>query len=278
MPIVTRVFVVGCPRSGTTLVQSLLAAHPDVASFPETHFFHRLRAFRLRFPRPHVVRGDERRTLEDLLGQIGRPDLVTRLPEHASARGWIDVFVRTLDAVAEDAGATVWVEKTPGHLGYVDRIAKTVPHAHFVHIVRRGPDVVASMVEASRAHPEGWGGARQAEDAAKRWLRDVAKTEACAGEAAHVVVCYERLVADPGGEATRLCEALGLAPAASLVDDRASAAEGLVGEDERWKAGVFEEVRSAPAGKFETLLSPEERRRVLAILGDAESRREALCR
>ena len=278
MPIVKRVFVVGCPRSGTTLVQSLLAAHPDVASFPETHFFHHLRAFRLRFPRPHVVRGDERRTLEDLLARIERPDLAARLPRRASASGWIDAFVRTLDAVAEDAGAAVWVEKTPGHLGYVDRIARTVPDARFVHVVRPGPDVVASMVEASRAHPEGWGGVRRPEDGARRWLRDLAMTEACAGHPAHVVVCYERLVADPGGEAARLCAALGLAPAASLLADRASAAAGLVDAGERWKAGVFEDVRSAPAGKFETLLSPPERARVLAILGDAAPRREALCR
>src|SRR5271167_4804558 len=37
-----RLFVVGCPRSGTTLLQSLLAAHPSVHSFPETAVFGRL--------------------------------------------------------------------------------------------------------------------------------------------------------------------------------------------------------------------------------------------
>ena len=33
---VGRVFLVGCPRSGTTLLQSLLAAHSQVASLPCT--------------------------------------------------------------------------------------------------------------------------------------------------------------------------------------------------------------------------------------------------
>ncbi|MGL4503377.1 MAG: sulfotransferase family protein, partial [Planktothrix sp.] len=37
-----RIFLVGCPRSGTTLLQSLLAAHPQIASFPESHFFQSL--------------------------------------------------------------------------------------------------------------------------------------------------------------------------------------------------------------------------------------------
>ena len=38
----TRVFLVGCPRSGTTLLQCLLAANSHLASFPETHFFERM--------------------------------------------------------------------------------------------------------------------------------------------------------------------------------------------------------------------------------------------
>lgn len=34
-------FLVGCPRSGTTLLQRLLDAHPDVAVAPETFFVER---------------------------------------------------------------------------------------------------------------------------------------------------------------------------------------------------------------------------------------------
>ena len=34
-----RVFLVGCSRSGTTLLQVLIASHPRIHSFPETSFF-----------------------------------------------------------------------------------------------------------------------------------------------------------------------------------------------------------------------------------------------
>jgi len=37
-----RTFVVGCPRSGTTLVQAMIARHPDVFSLHETFFFESL--------------------------------------------------------------------------------------------------------------------------------------------------------------------------------------------------------------------------------------------
>ena len=33
------IFIVGFPRSGTTLLQSLLCTQKGVVSFPETHFF-----------------------------------------------------------------------------------------------------------------------------------------------------------------------------------------------------------------------------------------------
>src|SRR6516165_11765180 len=35
------VFIVGCPRSGTTLLQRLLDCHPQVAVTPETHWIPR---------------------------------------------------------------------------------------------------------------------------------------------------------------------------------------------------------------------------------------------
>ena len=33
------IFIVGCPRSGTTLLQCLIATQKGVVTFPETHFF-----------------------------------------------------------------------------------------------------------------------------------------------------------------------------------------------------------------------------------------------
>lgn len=33
------IYIVGMPRSGTTLVQSLISTSDDVISFPETHIF-----------------------------------------------------------------------------------------------------------------------------------------------------------------------------------------------------------------------------------------------
>jgi LPS sulfotransferase NodH len=35
------IFIVGAPRSGTTLLAEMLSSHPDICSSPETHYFSR---------------------------------------------------------------------------------------------------------------------------------------------------------------------------------------------------------------------------------------------
>ena len=45
-----RVFIVGVARSGTTLIQSMLANHSAIHTFPESHFF------RLTIPKRKLLR------------------------------------------------------------------------------------------------------------------------------------------------------------------------------------------------------------------------------
>ena len=71
-----RIFVVGCPRSGTTLLQSLIAVHPDVASFPESKFFVRLvypQSYRtkLGLTKIGIAAHSARHNLEEFVADIG---------------------------------------------------------------------------------------------------------------------------------------------------------------------------------------------------------------
>ena len=66
-----RIFLVGAPRSGTTILQSLLAAHPKITSFPETKFFQYLWSDRLKSKLPD-------RLYEFFYDEIARPDLYDR--------------------------------------------------------------------------------------------------------------------------------------------------------------------------------------------------------
>src|SRR5437763_10453350 len=130
-PIAGRLFIVGCARSGTTLLQSFLAAHPLVLSFPETAVFGRLfynevPPVRAGASRYAMTMGDERasrtthrraqlayRYAVAVLDMLGRRDLEQLLPIRSkSLAEFAQGFVAALDRLALDAGKSGRVAKT----------------------------------------------------------------------------------------------------------------------------------------------------------------------
>ncbi|REJ75794.1 MAG: sulfotransferase [Acidobacteria bacterium] len=269
-----RLFVVGAPRSGTTLLQSLLAAHPDVASFTESHLFSRHyrpwprlgAATLLRDPRPRLAAWRRENALDDD-GDGGDGDAAVdaeldRLlaaallrPLRGAAVG--RCLLRAIDLAAQRRGRAVWVEKTPRHLLYLDwlerlaaperrstAVAEDSPRLDFVHVVRRGEDVVRSLHAASRSWPRPYPPA----ECVRRWNHDVALTLRRVGTGPgrdHLVV-YEHLVASPEAVLRSLLVRLGLAWTAAVLDDYAAVAEGLVTAEETWKQDVARPI--APTG------------------------------
>ncbi len=134
-PIRKRVYVVGCYRSGTTLLESLVACHPQVTGFGfETTLF------------THVV---PRRPLPPYNAQRW----AKILEPHCGVRSWselpeplLEAFDRLAARLARERGASVFVEKTPFHLFHVERILALQPEAKFLHVVRDGRDVVTSVL------------------------------------------------------------------------------------------------------------------------------------
>ena len=146
-----RIFVVGCPRSGTTLLQSLLAAHSDVASFPESHLFSSLVADRGKLRSTfNIASRKARPQFDTFLRELQREDLNQYLPKFSFlVRQYSHAFIRILDILSEEQGKDIWIEKTPRHLHCIDQIEKLLPEPQFIHIIRSGKDVVASLMGRS---------------------------------------------------------------------------------------------------------------------------------
>lgn len=253
---VRRVFVLGCPRSGTTLVQSLLTAHSGIVSFRESHFFDQ--GFTAVAPGRYVTRGRAARRREAFIraNDIG-PEAVRaagrgRAARPGAGRSAVGIgadFVRLLDEAAGRRDAAAWVEKTPDHVFRIPLIRRAAPDARFVHVVRAGPDVVASLHEATRA----WGHPRSRTRCAAHWLAAVLASRRHAGRAGHLVVGYERLCAAPADETRRIVEWLGLAWEPEILERYADAAEAVVGGGESWKSSNFGRIRSRPTRPLSSL-------------------------
>ena len=251
-----RPFVVGCPRSGTTLLQSFFAAHPAVHAFPETHFFYRLRARPGWRRRLGLTAPDVRPELPAVAGFLGRPG--TRWPRVPTVRRTVDAFVAAADAATAAAGRRTWVEKTPANLYAIDLVTELVPRARFVHVVRDGADVVASLCAVA----EGWGSSYTVDTALDTWRECVAITAAHLGRPGHAVLGYAELVADPVGVLGRVCGQVGLPFDPAMVEGRAAAAGALIKDFETWKGANTGPLRHRPRERFEQLFDAPTRRYV----------------
>lgn len=261
-----RIFVVGCPRSGTTLVQAMLARHPDVFSLRETHFFEALfgdigmrwgdlgalSTRRWYHHRMGWARSTGRRRLRQLEDAWLPSRRRTPVP-----RGWLACgrrYVALLDAAARAHQRTHWVEKTPNHLLFIDEIERCAPGARFVHVLRNGMDVVASVVDADlRLDLGGFrGGIAQW---TRRWNRAMSLHRERLGDPRHYMICLEDLVADADAEWEGLRAFLDLDAARPLLPRPRSEIADVATEP--WKESALSGVAGAvDGGKARRLFGP----------------------
>jgi hypothetical protein len=259
-----RVFVVGCSRSGTTLLQSLLAAHPNVATFPETNFFWKVLVHAPR--RKYLVdmglaTGREMKHLRGMLERFGRDDLAASVPDQPwTFQAAIDAYLSVLDHLAEQQEGTCWVEKTPLHIRYIDTIEQYVPSPLFVHTVRDGREVVASIEDRARKHPESFGG-QGVEYGVQLWNECVEHTKSHRRKENHRIVRYENLVEDTDTVMEDLCRFIGLHYEPEMKENRVANPDQYILPSEEWKEKVTRPIQKTPS-KFHRLFGAERRNQI----------------
>ncbi len=199
------IFVVGMPRSGTTLIRVMLSSHPRITISPETHY---LSIWMRRLAHLDVGRSKGSGTFWHEFVQTDRFSHLDIDPDTTRTRilGYGPVTHRTIftGLMEEFAGKMRkprWGEKTPRHYRHIDTLLEWFPNARVVYLVRDPRAVVSSML----ATP--WGG-RDTEKSVQEWLqclRIMGKWEK--DERVHVVA-YEQLVSDPQQQLRRMCRFL----------------------------------------------------------------------
>ena len=279
-----RVFLVGCPRSGTTLLQSLLHAHRQIRSLPETHFLPLLLGSeehrRCEADRPRTPAARFRRWRCDALVRWSLVDPRRAARAWSSLRGlespvhmpgrkrWrldsqLQAFVRTLDAHALALHKPIWLEKTPDHLFYIDHLRAAVPDVRFLHVQREGPQVVGSLYRAARDHPA-WRPFLSQERCVDRWDTARRESERWRGDPRHLHVSYEALVREPRATLGSVLAFLGCEADDALWSRYRTLAGELLRADEPWKAGNLEPLHARDA--FGDVLDASQRRWVESAL------------
>jgi len=202
------IFVVGAPRSGTTLLRLILDRHTEIGLCDETFFFYY--AVRRRRAFGDLSSSRNRRRLIDAYLSTRRMkemDLDLRaLGDRLEREGtsYAAFFSTLLSFYAEAHGKTRCGEKTPLHAAELPTLAEWYPDCRVVHIVRDPRDVVSSLLRMP------WG-ARSVLRNARVWKHLSAPPDADRAKTERMIIRYEDLVTDPPGTVRSVCDYLSIA-------------------------------------------------------------------
>ncbi len=263
-----RIFLVGAPRSGTTLLQSMMAGHPEVCSFPETHFFSR--TLKQKGYKAYIgwYGYKKRKRIKAFLTRLNEEKLLKNLPFFTfSNQKWARGLISILDDMAVNKGYSMWLEKTPIHLHRVGLISRIAPDTCFIHIIRNGEDVISSLYEVTKLYPEEWKGAKSIDSCINRWKKDVGIAKEYLGMLNHAHVRYENLVKSPESVLRNLCDRIEFDYTHEMLEYRQSA-EGLIFDEEKWKDSNVSQLRIS--NKFQEIFSKDEQQYIRGNVADID--------
>lgn len=204
-------FIVGCARSGTTLLHRIVDAHPMVAVIHETHWI--TNHFKERAVTPEMVSELVEHKRFARLG-VGREEFEGLLGEPVSYKSFLSGL---FELYAEARGKPLVGDKTPSYVTSISKLHALWPKAKFIHIVRDGRDVCLSVMNWKKAGRTAGRYATREEDpvstTALLWERKVCQGReggASLPEGLYHEVRYEDLIDHPERECVGLCEFLGL--------------------------------------------------------------------
>jgi hypothetical protein len=203
------IIVLGCPRSGTTLLQVMLHSHPRIAIPPETRFLLPAYRGRLRFgdlqdrSNRHALAEFVVRTKGHRFADLGldREATIGKIVEGPPTLGSAIGIV--LRAYAERFDRLRWGDKRPAYYNYIDVVLRLFPDAKILHVVRDPRDCVASLKRMPWWRTDSY-------HSVAAWAQSIDNTDEAVSKWPDAVtrVQYERLVADPESELKALCVAL----------------------------------------------------------------------
>jgi Sulfotransferase family len=178
------VFVVGCPRSGTTLIGELVAACPQVFNGEESFFLYLMSNWR-RMLRPPVA------------------PLTEQFLYRAS-----ELMRQLIISETNSRRKTHYIDHTPWHALCLDEIWTLFGEARVVHVVRHPADVVMSLRHSYEAGFT-WAGATT-DDRIALWTRFIRAAQPRERDSRLRVLRYEEICASPQREGRSLFSWLNL--------------------------------------------------------------------
>lgn len=231
----THVFILGAPRSGTTLLQTLISAHPNFYGIDQETAL---------MTHQNVFKSEWRQAFDNLMlteKMIWDSNDIVQL---------FDSFAESI-ASREKSEHLRFVEKTPQHVNYLGNILRWFPNAQILHIHRDGRDCYCS----ARLH-KGIPTGASLSSYANYWKRCIANRQKYTKHPRVYDISYEELTAKTEPTLTKIMDFLGDEMVASQLDCNQRKS------DQRSKQSEFSKlakpVDTTSIGRWRTELSNKE--------------------
>jgi hypothetical protein len=203
------IFVVGVDRSGTTLLNMMLDAHPDLFITYEVRiildYYSKLATF------GDLTQISNRKKL--ILSLLSEPKVIAAFPQVSlndfnldKDCTFSDIICQLYGSALKQENKQVWGDKDPMYTEHIEKLNHLFPHSKFIHIVRDGRDVAISLKSKS------WG-ANTFVKALKFWERLVTTNHRMLKMLTadrYVEIRYEDLVTDSEKTLIKICNCLGI--------------------------------------------------------------------
>lgn len=236
---IKKLFIVGVGRSGTTLLQSMLNAHPEICFTPETHFIKRFLV-----PQFSGIKNFSKSSLLESLEEdkylkrlnISYNPILDKFNEKLSDKDLVSIFDIILENYARDQNKIIVGDKDPMNASYINQIKYAFPDSYLIHIIRDPRDVVLSRLESD------WGkntsfSVHLAEY--KVHLNSVLSDANALFDKKYIEIYYEKLLENPEKELERVCNEIGLDYSNEMLDFQKKANTIVFSDERAWKDNVF---------------------------------------
>jgi Sulfotransferase family len=261
------VFVVGCPRSGTTVLYHMLLSAGGFAVYRSES-----NVFNLLVPRFGGMRSRaDRKALMDAwlnsllfrVSGLNSTEITRRVLEECHDGG--DFLRIVMGEIARSQGVSRWADCTPEHLLCMKDIKRQIPNAIFIHIIRDGRDVALSYAKQGWAYPLPWDQGKQVSVAGLYWQWMVG-TGREAGRSLGVdyrEVRFEQLVSNPRETLSDLGKFIDHDLDYERIQQTGIGSVSAPNSSFDVKTGRFD-----PVARWKTKMTPEEIQDFEALVGD----------
>ena len=261
-------FIVGVPRSGTTVLRLALHNHRDICVPAETWFFRKL-SRRAAYYGSFASEEHIGRFARDVAGFRVEVDQkfadvfaitqgeIAGVLRRSRVSNFAEAFWALMAHFAGREGKTIWGEKTAFYTSILPILSGCYPEARFILLLRDPRDVVSSL------HHTPWG--KQAypslADAALRWRVGMREVEAGLHDldsARLLRVRYESLAREPEHSLRRICEFLGVPFDAAMLSFHERTDQLITRTSQAWHPNTFKPISASSVERWRSQYSPEE--------------------